>query len=71
MDTFVRRTPRSNGHQELGSAFRYSLYLTLYKTETSLRRHFVSVQLVSVLESVQWLYSGHLYKTDNSVRETL
>ena len=60
MDTFVRRTAWSNGHQELVFAFLYYLYLTLYKTDISLRRLFVSVQFVSVLERVQWLYNGHL-----------
>ena len=30
--------PSENGHLELVPAFLYSLYLTLYKTDTSLRR---------------------------------
>ena len=38
MDTSIRRTPLQNGHLELVPAFLYSLYLTLYKTDTSLRR---------------------------------
>ena len=37
-DTSIRRTPLYNGHLELVPAFLYSLYLTLYKTDTSLRR---------------------------------
>ena len=36
-DTSIRRTPPSNGHLELVPAFLCSLYLTLYKTDISLR----------------------------------
>ena len=37
-DTSIRRTPLLNGHPELVLAFLYSLYLTLYKTDTSVKR---------------------------------
>ena len=37
MDTSTRRTPLQNGHLLLVPAFLYSLYLTLCKTDTSLR----------------------------------
>lgn len=37
-DTSLRRTPLYNGHLELVPAFLYSLYLTFYKTNISLRR---------------------------------
>ena len=37
-DTSIRRTPLQNGHLELVPAFLTSLYLTHYKTDTSLRR---------------------------------
>ena len=37
-DTAIRQTPLQNGHLELVPAFLYSLYLTLYKTDSSLRR---------------------------------
>ena len=37
-DTSIRRTPLYNGQLELVPAFLYSLYLTLYKTNISLRR---------------------------------
>ena len=33
-DTSIRWTPLYNGHLELVPAFVYSLYLTLYKTDT-------------------------------------
>ena len=33
-DTSIRRTPLWNGHLEFVPAFLYSLYLTLYKTDT-------------------------------------
>ena len=37
-DTSIRRTPLLNGHPELVPGFLYSLYLTLYKTHTSVKR---------------------------------
>ena len=37
-DTSIRRDTSVNGHLELVPAFSYSLYLTLYKTDISLRR---------------------------------
>ena len=37
-DTSIRRTPLLNGLLELVPSFLYSLYLTLYKTDTSLRQ---------------------------------
>ena len=40
-DTSIRRTPltdTSDGHPELVPGFLYSLYLTLYKTDTSVKR---------------------------------
>ena len=36
--TSIRRTPLLNGLFELVPSFLYSLYLTLYKTDTSLRQ---------------------------------
>ena len=37
-NTSIRRTPLYDGHLELVPASLYSFYLTLYKTDTSLRR---------------------------------
>ena len=36
--SLIRRTPLLNGHLELVPAFLYSLYFTLYKTDTSVQR---------------------------------
>ena len=38
LDTSLRRTPRSNGHLEFVPAYIYCLYLTLYKTDITLRQ---------------------------------
>ena len=38
MGTSVSRTPLQKGHLELVPAFLYSLYLTLYKTDTSVKK---------------------------------
>ena len=51
-DTSIRRTPLKNGHLELVPAFLYSLYLTLYKTDISLRRtHTAGPQVVRLRKS--------------------
>ena len=57
-DTSIRRTPLWNGHLKLVPAFLYSFYLTLYKTDTSLRRTLSAVPKdVRLRESWLYIYS--------------
>ena len=59
-DTSIRRTPLQNEHLELVPAFLYSFYLTLYKTDTSLRWTLsASTKGVRLRES--WLYTSMVY----------
>ena len=53
------RTPPQNGHLDLVPAFLYSLYLTLYKTDISLRRTLTAGPKGVRLRG-SWLYSVSL-----------
>ena len=57
--TLSERTPPQNGHLDLVPVFLYSLYLTLYKTDISLRRTLTAGPKGVRLRG-SWLYSVSL-----------